>query len=133
MHSLMQKSAHFVLARVPRGASYKKVSGTEWIMGNAIMEKRAPTSTAVKCGRICMSGRGTFRFVLFVDSPRIAGGKRNARSFLSNPLFPSPFKKKTEMDHENFSRSFSLIVEEIPQSVRTSALRSTRPTAGNWD
>ena len=52
-----------------RGASYKKVSGTEWIMGNAIMEKRAHRHRWLsKCGRICMSGQGMFWFVLFVDT-----------------------------------------------------------------
>lgn len=79
-------------------------------MENAIMEKRAPTSTAVKCGQICMSGLGTFRFVLFVVDPPPYNGRKKKR-------VPSSQK---ETDRKN--PSFSLILAEKRKNGRVEVI-----------
>lgn len=94
-------------------------------MENAIMEKRAPTSTVVKCRQICMSGRRTFRFVLFVGPTVLQEEKEMCT------VVPKERNRKTKFSLSLFLSH--ILVEKIPKSVRTNALRSLRLTAGNRD
>lgn len=87
------------------------------------MEKRAPPSTAVKCGTDMYERPRTFRFVLFVDPSYNERKKKRASS-----------SRKKEINHENFSisLSFSLLHSRRRDLEERKSERVKVVTSNSW-